>query len=154
MSLHAVRRITQRLARHELAQPSALLMAGRSVEREVVNTRGSSRVHAALLPERRDNRLSDPPDGIARKADAAAVVEPFRCPDQSHVALGDQILERHSEAPIALGHRNDETEVGGDQSIERRPIPRSSPPSQGTLLIGIEQGMLANLSKIESERIL
>src|SRR5262252_6532614 len=74
---------------------------------------------ARLIGDRAGDRLADPPRRIGRKLVAAAVFEFVDRLHQADVPLLDEIEELQPAAPVLLGDRNDETEVGFDQFLLR-----------------------------------
>ena len=74
---------------------------------------------AGLVGHRAGDRLPDPPGGVGGELVTLCVVELFDRADQAEVALLDQVEERHTAARVALGQRDDETQVRFQQVVFR-----------------------------------
>ena len=85
----------------------------------VMNMRGQSD-RARVVLDRTNERLTNPPDRVGRKLEAAAMVELFHGANQAQVAFLDQIRERQTEISVILGDRDDELEVVLDEAILHR----------------------------------
>ena len=80
---------------------------------------------AALLGQRLEDRLADPPHGVRDELDALRLVELVRRADQAEVALVDQVGERDALVLILLGDRDDEAQVAAHQLVERLVVARA-----------------------------
>ena len=78
---------------------------------------GSVCYGARLLGDRAVDRLPDPPGGVGAELEAAPRVELPNRPQQPHVALLDQVKEVNAAPEIALGHTDDQTQVGPAQGL-------------------------------------
>ena len=63
------------------------------------------------------NGLTDPPRGVRGELEALLVVELLDGANQTEVTLLDQIQEQHATADIALGDRDDQTQVCADERL-------------------------------------
>ena len=72
---------------------------------------------AGLVGDRAGDRLADPPRRVRRELEALGVVELLDGADQAEVALLDQVEEEHAAADVALGDRDDESQVGLDELL-------------------------------------
>ena len=77
----------------------------------------------ALLGERLEDRLPDPPHGIGDKLEAARFVEALDRLQQAAVALGDQFREGHAVAGVFLGYGDNEPQVGRHQGVGGGAVP-------------------------------
>ncbi len=71
---------------------------------------------ARVVRDRALHRLADPPGRVGRELVAAAPVELLDGAVQAERALLDQVEERHAEAAVALGDRDDEAQVRLDHA--------------------------------------
>ena len=71
---------------------------------------GAARVGDAAL-----DRLTDPPGRVRGELEALAPVELLDRVDEAEVALLDQVEERHARRLVALGDRDDESQVRLDE---------------------------------------
>ena len=101
---------------------------------------------AALLGQRLEDRLPDPPHGVRDELDALGLVELVGRADQAEVALVDQVGERHALVLILLGDRHDEAEVAADQLVECFLFPDANPLRQVDLFLLRYQRVLADLA--------
>src|SRR3954454_18806161 len=74
---------------------------------------------ARLVSDGARDRLPDPPRRVGRELVALGVVELLDRTDQTEVALLDQVEEGHAAAGVALGHRDDQPQVGLEQVVLR-----------------------------------
>src|SRR5690606_29156330 len=109
---------------------------------------------AALLGQRLQDGLPDPPDGVRDELDALRLVELVGGPDQAEVALVDQVAERHALVLVLLGDGYDEAEVGADELIERFFVALADPLGQLDLVLALEQRIRADLLEVLIERAL
>src|SRR3954454_7960554 len=75
---------------------------------------------ARLVCDGARDRLPDPPRRVGRELVALRVVELLDRTDQTEVALLDQVEEQHASTDVALGDRDDESEVGFDEPLLRQ----------------------------------
>jgi hypothetical protein len=92
--------------------------------------------HAALVADGAADRLADPDRRVGGEAVAAAGVELLHGADQANGALLDEVGERHAVllALVALGHVDDEPEVGLHHPVLRREVAALHAPGQAQLL--------------------
>jgi hypothetical protein len=74
--------------------------------------------HAALLGERLQDGLADPPHGVRDELEAARLVEALGGLDQTVVALVDQVGEGEALPLILFGDRHHEAQVGPHEAME------------------------------------
>src|SRR5687768_10607029 len=65
---------------------------------------------AALLGQRLEDRLADPPHGVADELDALRLVELMGRPDQTEVSLVDEVRERYALVLVLLRDGDDEAQ--------------------------------------------
>jgi hypothetical protein len=106
------------------------------------------------LADSRDDGLADPPNGVAGEADTPSFIEPPGGLEKAQVSLRDEILQRNAQMTVAPGDGDDEAEVGFDHTVERTPVTGSDAPRQPSLLLWSDEGVVADLLKVESEGIL
>jgi hypothetical protein len=70
-----------------------------------------------VVLDRAHERLADPPDGVGRELEAAAVVELLDRADQAEVALLDQVREGEAEVAVVLRDCHDELQVVLDEAV-------------------------------------
>ena len=135
----------------------------------------------ALVGHRPGDRLPDPPRRVRRELEALGVVELLHRPDQAEVALLDQVQERQPVAGVALGQRDDQPQVGlqqvllgpaavGGQRLQVAALGRGQlggrvaeqvvgvetgldALGQLDLLLGVEQGDLADLVEVDPDQV-
>src|SRR5204863_10021516 len=73
----------------------------------------------AVIRHGPSDALPDPPGRISRELEAAAVLEPIHRLHQTDVAFLYEIEQRQPPAEIALRDRDDETQIGLDQTMFR-----------------------------------
>jgi hypothetical protein len=100
----------------------------------------------ALLGQRLEDGLSNPPDGVGDELDALGLVELVGRADEAEVALVDQVGEGHALVLILLGHGNDESQVAADQLVESLRFPDANPLRQVDLFLLRDQRVLADLT--------
>ena len=109
---------------------------------------------AALLRQRLEDRLADPPDGVGDELDALGLVELVGRADEAEVALVDQIGERHALVLILLGDRHHEAEIAADQLVERLAVTRADALRELDFFFLRDQRILADLAEVLVERSL
>ena len=73
---------------------------------------------AALLGERLEDALADPPHGVGDELEAAGLVELLGGLDQAEVALVDQVRKAQALVLVLLRDGHDETEVRAGEFLE------------------------------------
>ena len=106
-----------------------------------------------LVGDGAGDALADPPGGVGRELEAAAVVELLDGADQAQVALLDQVEERDRGPRVALGDRDDEAQVGLGQSPLGIHVLALDALGQRDLLGGREQLHLADLPQVETDGV-
>src|SRR5215210_5325912 len=102
----------------------------------------------ALLGERLQNRLADPPHGIGNELDALGLVELVGGADEAEVALVDQVRERDSLILVLLGDRDHKAKIAANELVERLPVADANALGEAHLLLLRNQGILADLAEI------
>ena len=77
---------------------------------------------AALLGQRLQDALPNPPDGVRDELEAARLVELLGSLYQSQVALVDKVGQREALVLVLLGHADHEAQVGASQLLQRRTV--------------------------------
>ncbi len=138
---------------------------------------------AGLIGHRTGDRLPDPPGGVGGELVALLVVELLDCTNQAQVALLDQVQEQHAAAGVALGQGDDESQVRFEQVVLGAPADddqllqlvllvalefldeclvgqlllgeesRLDPLGEHDLLLGVQQGNLADLLEVVLHRV-
>ncbi len=143
------------LGRRRLA--AQLLQQRRRALADAVQRAGPVERHphdAALLGERLENRLADPPHRVGDELDALGLVELVGGADEAEVALVDQIGERDALVLVFLGDRDDEAEVAADQLVERLAVADADPLGEADFFLLRNQRVLADLAEVLVERSL
>ena len=73
----------------------------------------------AVLGQRLENRLADPPDRIGDELEATRLVEPLDRLHQADVPFGNQLDERETIILVLAGNADHETQIGHDQFLFR-----------------------------------
>jgi hypothetical protein len=107
---------------------------------------------AALLRQRLEDGLADPPDGVGDELDALGLVELVRGPDQAEVALVDQVGERDALVLVLLGDRHHEAQVAADQLVQRFLVVDADELGEPDLLFLRDQRIAADLPQVLVER--
>ena len=117
---------------------------------------------ARLVGDGPGDRLADPPGGVGRELVALAVVELLDGADEAEVALLDEVEERQAATDVALGDRDDETQVGLDRACAWHPCRRArcacardtswSAVSSGTLPISLRYLRTGSVLGVLSDR--
>ncbi len=105
---------------------------------------------ARLVRDRPGDRLANPPRGIRGELISLGVVEFLDRPDETQVALLDQIEEEHSAPDIAFRDRHHEPEIGLDEPLLR---PDALPDELLELGLGEPQPEIAQLVLGEQARL-
>ena len=135
---------------------------------------------ARLVGHRAGDRLADPPRRVGRELEALGVVELLDRTDQAEVALLDEVQEQHAAAGVALGERDHEAQVGLEQVVLGVLAVLGDPPQLALelhvhlaagvelllgeeagldplgeldLLLGVEEGDLADLLEVVLDRV-
>ena len=90
------------------------------------------------------DRLADPVAGIGAEPDAEAGVVLGGGADQPEVALANQVVQLEAAADKPAGDGDDQAEVGAGQAVAGRPVAGGDGVAQGDLLVGREQGLVAD----------
>ena len=106
-----------------------------------------------LVRQRSSYRLPDPPGGIGREFEPAAVVELLDCPHQPDRPLLDQVQERQALVAIPLRDRHHETQVRLDHLLLRAPIAALDPLGQFHLLRRLQQADLGDVREEKLQRV-
>src|SRR4051794_16459227 len=106
----------------------------------------------ALLGQRLQNGLANPPDRVRDELDALGLVELVGGPDQTEVALVDQVGQGHALVLVLLGHRHDEAEVAADQLVERLAISDPDTLRKADFFFLRDQRVLADFPKVLVQR--
>ena len=107
----------------------------------------------ALVGERAGDRLADPPGGVGRELEAAAPVELLDGAHEAERALLDQVEEGEAAAAVALGDRDDETQVGLDHLLLGGLVAELDALGEADLVGGGEQRHAADVLEEELERV-
>jgi hypothetical protein len=107
---------------------------------------------AALLGERLQDRLADPPDGVGDELDPLGLVELVGRADQAEVALVDQVRERDALVLVLLGDRDDEAQVGAHERVERLLVVGADALGEAHLLLARDQRIDADVAQVLVER--
>ena len=97
--------------------------------------------------------LADPPGRVGGELVALAVVELLDRADQAERALLDQVEKGQPAAEVALGDRDDETEVRLDHLGLRAHVAALDPLRERHLLVGCQEVDLPDLAQIEAEGV-
>ena len=109
---------------------------------------------AALLGERLEDGLTDPPDRVGDELDALGFVELVGRADQAEVALVDEIGETDTLVLVFLGDRDDEAQVAADQLVQGRLATTLDLLGEVDLVFAGDEGILADLAQVLVERAL
>ncbi len=109
---------------------------------------------ARVVGDRPLDRLPDPPGRVRRELVAAPPVELLDGAVESDRPLLDQVEERQSEPAVALGDRDDETEVALDHAVLGLEVAALDPLGEEHLLGGGEQPVGGDLREQELEAVL
>ena len=107
---------------------------------------------AALLGQRLEDGLPDPPDRVGDELDALGLVELVRRADEAEVALVDQVGQRHALVLILLGHGDDEAEVAAHELVQRLAVAGADALGEIHFLFLRDQRILADLAEILVQR--
>src|SRR5690606_23612092 len=102
----------------------------------------------ALVRQRRQNRLSDPPDGVRDELHPLLRIELPGGGDESDIPLLDQIGEADAAILILLRDRDDEAEVGANQLLDRGFIASLGTTTELDLFRGGQEPMGADLLQV------
>jgi len=97
------------------------------------------------------DRLTNPPGGVRRKLEAELVVELLDRANQAQVALLDEVQERNAGLGVVARDRHHEPEVRLDQLALGRLVALVLQPGELALLLGCQQGPVADLADVELE---
>src|SRR5690606_29762564 len=107
---------------------------------------------AALIGERGENRLADPPHRVRDELHALVDVELPRGSDQTDVAFLDQIDQGDAAVLILFRNTDHETQVGTDEPLDRVLVAFTRTTTQLDLLLGRQQLVTADFPQVLIER--
>jgi hypothetical protein len=107
----------------------------------------------ALVGERTRDRLADPPCRVGRKLEAELVVELLDRPDETQVALLNEVEKRHTGLRVIPCDRHHEPEVRLDQAPLRGLVAGVLASGQLTLFLAGQEPPVADLADVELERV-
>src|SRR5690606_8838836 len=107
---------------------------------------------AALIGERGENRLADPPHRVLDELHALVDVELPRGSDQTDVAFLDQIDQGDAAVLILFRNTDHETQVGTDEPLDRVLVAFTRTTTQLDLLLGRQQLVTADFPQVLIER--
>src|SRR5581483_9282870 len=108
---------------------------------------------ARLVGDRARHGLPDPPGRVGRELVALPVVELLDRADEAEASLLDEVEEAEAAAEVALRDRDDEAEVRLDHLRLRRHVAALDALREGDLLVGGQEGYLADLAEVEAEAV-
>src|SRR5690606_12619112 len=108
---------------------------------------------AALVGYGTGDRLADPPGRVRAKAVPPAPVILLDRPDQTEVALLDQVQQREPTSHVALGDADHEPQVRADEALERLDVALLDALGQLHLFLRREQRRLRDVAEVETDRI-
>ena len=108
---------------------------------------------ARLIGDGTGDGLTDPPCGIGRELVSFGVVKLFNSLYKTEIALLNKVEEQHASADIALCYRHDQTKVCFRHAALCLLVPLAHFGGKLNLLIGGEQGHLAYLLEVHTNRI-
>ena len=106
-----------------------------------------------LVGERARDGLADPPGRVGRELEALAVVELLGRAHEPDRPLLDQVEERQPLVAVALGDRDDQSEVRLDHLLLRAVVAALDPLRELDLLRGGQQVDLADVLQEELQRV-
>src|SRR4029450_2847927 len=83
--------------------------------------------------------MPDPPGRVGRELEALPPVELLDSANQAHVPLLDQVEKGEAAADVTLGDRDDESEIGLDQSVLGAWVPPLDQLGEASLVGGAQQ---------------
>ena len=107
----------------------------------------------ALVRDRARDRLPDPPRRVRRELEALAVVELLGGADEPDRPLLDQVEERQALVPVALGDRDDESEVRLHHRLLRAVVAALDALGELDLLGGGQERDASDVLQEELERV-
>ena len=108
---------------------------------------------AGLVRHSPGDGLANPPGGVGGELVALGVVEFLHGLQKAHVALLDQIQQLHAPAQVVLGHGDYQAEIGFHHAFFGLFVAFGDAFGQLQLLLGGEQGDLADLLQIHADRV-
>src|SRR6185369_9122368 len=109
---------------------------------------------AALLRQRLENGLPDPPDRVRDELDPLRLVELVCGADQAEVALVDQVGQRHALILVLLRHADDEAQVGAHELVERLLVALANALGERHLVFPRDERVDADVAQVLIERAL
>src|SRR5690606_10916638 len=108
---------------------------------------------ASLLRQRLEHCLPDPPHRIRDELDAAIRIELADRAEQSFVADRNQVAELEAVALVSLNECDHESQVCGDEAINRLLVTGTSASSQFSFLLDIgDHRQVADVVEVLLER--
>ena len=108
----------------------------------------------ALLRQRLQDRLANPPDRVGNELDSLGLVEFMGGADQPEVPLIDQIGKGDALVLVLLGYRDDEPKIAADQLVERLFFTHADALGQANLFVLRNQRVLADFAQVLIQRTL
>ncbi len=106
-----------------------------------------------LVCDRARHRLADPPRRVGRKLVALAIVEFLHRANEAERAFLDEVEEREAAPEIALGDRDDQTEIRLDHLALGAHVAALDALCERYLLVGGEQRNFSDLAQVEPQRV-
>ena len=106
----------------------------------------------AVLRERVQDRLADPPDRVRDELDVLVRVELLRGLDEPDVALVDEVEKRHARVPEALGVSDHEPQVGLDEPSQGLRVVLLDSLAELLLLLGCQLLEAADLLQVPPQQ--
>src|SRR5687767_7876846 len=107
---------------------------------------------AGLLRQGLQNGLTNPPDRVRDELDALRLIELVSSPDESEVALVDEIGERDALILVLLRDGHDEAKIGAHELIERLLIIHADALREPHLFVAGDQRINADVAEVLVER--
>ena len=108
---------------------------------------------AGLVGDGPGDGLPDPPGGVGGELVSLAVVELLHRPDETQVALLDEVEEAHAVGVVALGDGDHQAQVGLGELVLGPDVAPLDALGQRHLLLGGEQLDPADLLEVHAHRI-
>jgi len=108
---------------------------------------------AALLGQRLQDGLPDPPHGVGDELDPLGLVELPRRADEADVSLVDEVGQRHALVLVLLGHRHHEAQVAAHQRFQRVAVAFADSPREPRFLVAVDQRIRADLAQVLVQRL-
>ena len=131
--------------------PAKLLHHGAGPLADPIQRTGAIERYAhdtALLGQRLQDGLANPPDGVGDELDLLRLVELLRGADQAEVALVDEVGKGDPLILVPLRDRHDESQIGADERIEGFAIVIADAAGQFRLAFTRDQGIPADILQV------